>query len=180
MSSEVLNTPTEGDPTASLGSLLQGLTILTENNFFLIPNGNFPRCNSCPLSCCFFGSAPVSPSPLAGSYLGICKRWQTSHAQIHQVLRKRLRSAAAHEGRGHMGWESVPALWTPWSQPWPAAQPPVRTRPLHLYGSWQGSLLNSGCFGKTFAYLPPTLIKSFWIPLFHILLFCKHFVNRFI
>lgn len=122
MSSEVLNTPTEGDPTASLGSLLQGLTILMENNFFLIPNGNFPRCNSCPLSCCFFGSAPVSLSPLTGSYLGICKRWQTSHAQIHQVLRKWLRPAVAHEGRGHMGWESVPTLRTLWSQPWPAAQ----------------------------------------------------------
>lgn len=38
---------------------------------------------------------------------------------------------------------------------------PVRTQPLHLYSSLQGSLLNTGCFGKIFAYLSPTSIKSF-------------------
>lgn len=164
MSSYVSNTSKEGDPTTSLGSLHQCLTILMVNNFFLIPDGNFPPSNSCPLSCCcapLRGSAPASPSPPTGSYPGAHKRRQSPCAQTYQVLRKQQSPAVAHEGRGHAQWESVTALGIPGSQPWPAAQPLVRTQPLHLYGSLQGSLLNTGCFGKTFAYLPPTSIKSF-------------------
>jgi len=44
-----LNTSRDGDSTTSLGSLFHYLTILSENNFFLIFNLNLPWCNLKPL-----------------------------------------------------------------------------------------------------------------------------------